>query len=61
MTILTRLSLRADWRNELRAMFPRVTDKHLDRFAILAERDNIVTDKNEPTLAFIGWCREVTA
>lgn len=59
MTILTRISLRADWRDELRRMFPRITDQHLNRLAILAEADNVLTDDGEPTLALLGWCREV--
>ncbi len=60
MSILRRLSLRSDWRDELRRMFPRVTDAQLARFAILAERDNLVSDSGEPSLAFMGWCREVS-
>jgi hypothetical protein len=60
MSILRRLSLRSDWRDELRRMFPRVTDAQLARFAILAERDNLIADNGEPSLAFMGWCREVS-
>lgn len=59
MSILTRISLRADWPAELRRMFPRVTDDQIARFAILAEADNLVTDAREPSRALIGWCREV--
>lgn len=57
--MMIRLSLRGDWRAELRAMFPRVTDAQLARFAILAEAGNLVNDEGEPTRAMIGWCREV--
>lgn len=57
--MMIRLSLRGDWRTELRAMFPKITDAQLARFAILAEAGNLVDDEGEPTRAMIGWCREV--
>jgi hypothetical protein len=57
--MMTRLSLRGDWQAELRRMFPRISDAHLARFAIIAEADNLVNDEGEPTRALMGWCREV--
>jgi hypothetical protein len=56
---LTRLSLCRDWPAVLRAMFPRITPAQIAAFAILCEADNLVTDNGEPTLAMMGWCREV--
>ena len=55
--MMTRYSLPADWRDQIRRMYPRITDDHMNRFAIMAEADNIITDAGEPTPAMTGWCR----
>lgn len=61
MTILTRISLRCDWPDELRRMFPGITVSQVEAFAILAAADDIVTDDGEPTMAMLAWCERVAA
>jgi hypothetical protein len=55
--MMIRISLRGDWRNQLRCMYPRITADMVDRFAIMAEADNIITDEGLPTPALVGWCK----
>lgn len=59
--ILTRISLRGDWPDELRRMFPRITLSQVEAFGILAAADNVVTDDGEPTRAMLAWCARVAA
>lgn len=59
MTILTRIILRADWPDELRRMFPRITAAQIDRFHALAMADKLVDDDGEPAEALMAWCEGV--
>lgn len=55
------ISLRGDWRGDLRAMFPAVTRPQLDAFARLVAFDLLISDEGEPAAALIDWCKAVTA
>jgi hypothetical protein len=57
---LHRLSLRGDYREQLAAMFPRVTVAQLLRFDELAATDRLVTDDGAEHPALIEWVAGVT-
>ncbi len=59
MRILTRLFLRADWPDELRRMFPRITAAQIDAFHALSMSDRLVDDNGDPTEALETWCKGV--
>jgi hypothetical protein len=59
MTILTRFSLRRDYRAQLVAMFPRVTAAQLVRFDDLVRSERMVTDDGTPHPAFEAWVAAV--
>lgn len=60
MSDLHRISLRPDYRDELVALFPRVTPAQLVRFDELAASDRLVTDDGKEHPALIGWVASVT-
>ena len=59
MTILTRFSMRSDWPEELRRMFPRITVSQIEAFAEIARTDRLLTDEGAPTEHMLRWLRGV--
>ena len=55
MSDLKRFFLRADYRAQLVAMFPRVTAAQLMRFDDLHKADRLVTDDGAPHPALEQW------
>jgi len=56
VSIRATFTLRADWPDELRRMFPRITVSQIEAFEWLRANDNLIDDTGEPTEAFIRWC-----
>jgi hypothetical protein len=56
---LIRISLCANWPDELRRIHPRITFSQIEAFGALAEADNLVTDEGELTDAAQRWARGV--